>query len=100
MSQCASCALLWGPADDSKLRSRDRRVARVDERRVHDAADAKGRRHPNPKGHHGRRRHAPDVAMRSATVATGALYMFRASKQCTGAHTPCMATGDTICAHA
>ena len=32
----------------------------------------------------------------SATVATGALYMFRASK-CTGAHTPCMATGETIC---
>ena len=35
----------------------------------------------------------------SATVATGALYMFRASK-CTGAHTPCMATGETIWAHA
>ena len=74
-------------------------MARVDERRVHDAADPKGRRHPYPKGHDGSRRHAPDVPRPSATVATGALYMFSANK-CTGAHTPCMATGETICAHA
>ena len=40
------------------------------------------------EGHDGSRRHAPDVPdPLPATVATGALYMFRASK-CTGAHTP------------
>ena len=41
----------------------------------------------------------PQLVINSATVATGALYIFRASKW-TGAHTPCMATGDTIWAHA
>ena len=39
----------------------DRRVPRVDERRVHDAADPEGRRHADAEGYYRSWRHAPDV---------------------------------------